>query len=132
MRALTNYGCCMEKSYLPNRKYRGEYRGHSVNVAVASMPRETVASALYAWVGDLKSGIKRIAAIADCSPRTAENWIAARNMPSGEGLIALMRESDEVFHTVLVLANRMPDAERLRRINQLEAMLKTIEQEAAE
>lgn len=132
MRASTNYGCEMEKSFRPNRKSRGEHGGRSVNVAVATLPRETLATALQSWVGDLKSGIKRIAAIADCSPRTAENWVAARNMPSGEGLIALMRESDEVFHTVLVLANRMPDAERLRRLHQLEAMLKTIGREAAE
>jgi hypothetical protein len=122
----------MEKSYRPNRKSRGEYGGVPVNVAVASMPRETLASALQAWVGDLKSGIKRIASTADCSPRTAENWVAARNMPSGEGLIALMRESDEVFETVLHLAGRMPDAERLKRLNQLEAMLRTIDREAAE
>lgn len=116
------------------RKMREEHGGREMTVAVVPYTdaREGIAEACRRWAGNCKSAAKTIARAIDCSPRTAENLLAARNAPNAEGLIALMRESDEVFHTVLVLANRMPDAERLRRVQQLDAMLRTIDREAAE
>jgi hypothetical protein len=38
--------------------------------------------------------------------RTVKNWIAGKNGPSGEHLVALVRHSDVVFKTVLFLAAR--------------------------
>lgn len=116
------------------RNCRGEQGRAAMTAAVVPYTdaREGIAEACRRWAGNCKSAAKTIARAIDCSPRTAENLLAARNAPNAEGLIALMRESDEVFETVLHLAGRMPDAERLRRIRQLETMLKTIDRDAAE
>lgn len=40
------------------------------------------------------------------SERTVKYWIAGERGPSGEHLIALARNSDIVFHMVLLLADR--------------------------
>src|SRR5438105_13048773 len=38
--------------------------------------------------------------------RTAKNWLSGSNGPSGEHLLQLMRNSDQVFECVLKLSNR--------------------------
>jgi hypothetical protein len=38
--------------------------------------------------------------------RTAKNWLSGSNGPSGEHLLALMRNSDQVFECVLRLSRR--------------------------
>lgn len=44
----------------------------------------------------LRHGHKLLARDAGTSPRTAENWLRGNNAPSGENLIALMAECEEL------------------------------------
>lgn len=42
--------------------------------------------------------------------RTVTNWLGGVRGPSGLHLVSLIGKSDEVFRTVLVLANRLPES----------------------
>jgi hypothetical protein len=82
--------------------------------------------------GNCKSAAKMVARAADCTPRGAENLLAGRNAPNAAGLINLMRESDEFCITVLELAGRGDLARKVEVVSKLDAMLRTIERDAAE
>lgn len=107
------------------RKSHDEQRGLRMTAAVVPYTnvREGIADACRRAWGNYKSAAKEIARAIDCSPRTAENFLAARNAPNAEGLVALMRESDEVFYTVMHLAGRLPEAERMAKLQRVELML---------
>jgi len=109
--------------------FREEKERYPMTAAVATYTdaREGFAQALRRWAGDCKSACKKIARAADCSPRTAENWLAATNGPNYEGLLGLLAESDEVFYEVMRQANRLPDADRLAKLKKLEEVLTMME-----
>jgi hypothetical protein len=69
-----------------------------------------IADALRRDFGDAPTHVKHIARLTGVNARTVQNWLQARNGPSGAGLVVLMRHSDEVTAAVLTLADR----ERLR------------------
>jgi hypothetical protein len=54
--------------------------------------------------------------------RTAKNWLAGINGPSGEHLLRLVRNSDRVFECVLMLSGRQPILSR----NNLEELLNVL------
>ena len=62
--------------------------------------------------------------------RAVRNWFEAKNAPSGENLVILMRLSDEVLETVLRLADRQ-DLVAARKLSaargKLEEMLAMID-----
>jgi hypothetical protein len=57
--------------------------------------------------GTSPAKVKHLARLTGSNPRTVQNWIYARNGPSGEGLVVLMRHSDAVTSAVLSLAGRL-------------------------
>lgn len=65
-----------------------------------------VADALRREFGDTPAHVKHIARLTGANPRTVQNWMQARNGPSGTGLVVLMRHSDHVTTAVLELADR--------------------------
>jgi hypothetical protein len=65
-----------------------------------------VADALRRDFGDTPAHVKHIARLTGANARTVQNWLQARNGPSGAGLVVLMRHSDEVTTAVLTLAER--------------------------
>lgn len=65
-----------------------------------------IARALALEFGDSVSKVKVVARLTRSNERTVKNWFGGRNGPSGEGLVALMRHSDEVLGAVLRLARR--------------------------
>ena len=67
---------------------------------------EAVASALRREFGAVPGAVKQVVRITGANERAVRNWFEARNAPSGENLVALMRRSDEVLETVLHLAGR--------------------------
>jgi hypothetical protein len=69
-----------------------------------------VAGALHDELGGSHRAIKTIVRWTGASERTAKNWLAGTSGPSGEHLIALTRNSDEVFDAILILAGRNPAA----------------------
>jgi hypothetical protein len=74
-----------------------------------------IADALHAEWGSTLSSRKIVSRITNANERAVKNWFEARNGPSGEKLVELMKHSDAVFETMLVAS------ERLRAIK-LEAM----------
>lgn len=70
---------------------------------------------------------KAMARAAQSNTRTAQNWLEGKNTPTARHLIYLMRESDEVFQTVMQLSGRMSEAEKhevARKLEQIEKILK--------
>jgi hypothetical protein len=65
-----------------------------------------IADALRRDFGDTPAHVKHIARLTGANTRTVQNWLQAKNGPSGAGLVVLMRHSDEVTTAVLVLAER--------------------------
>ncbi len=65
-----------------------------------------IADALRKDFGMSPAKVKHIARLTGTNPRTVQNWLYARNGPSGAGLVVLMRHSDAVTSAVLTLAER--------------------------
>ncbi len=65
-----------------------------------------IADALRRDFGDTPAHVKHIARLTGANARTVQNWLQARNGPSGAGLVVLMRHSDEVTTAVLTLSER--------------------------
>ena len=86
-------------SFGKNRNEFRELRGRDMNALVA---RDPLADAMRAAFSSAK-GLARAAGV---STRQAENLRAGASLPSAQGLIALMAESDEVFAAVCRLAGR--------------------------
>lgn len=70
-----------------------------------------IADALRRDFGSTPAHVKHIARLTGANARTVQNWLHARNGPSGASLVVLMRHSDEVTNAVLALAERA-DLER--------------------
>ncbi|MBU2419167.1 MAG: hypothetical protein KKG14_10740 [Alphaproteobacteria bacterium] len=77
-----------------------------------------IADALRAEWGSTLSSRKIVSRITNANERAVKNWFEARNGPSGENLVELMKHSDAVFDTMLVASERQG---RLREIK-LQAM----------
>lgn len=67
---------------------------------------EALALALRQEYGSSTSTIKTVARLTSTNERTVKNWFDAKNGPTGENLVVLMRHSDIVLQTVLQLADR--------------------------
>lgn len=65
-----------------------------------------IANALQAEWGSTLSSRKIVSRITNANERAVKNWFEARNGPSGENLVELMKHSDAVFDTILVASNR--------------------------
>lgn len=65
-----------------------------------------IADALRRDFGSTPAHVKHIARLTGANARTVQNWLNARNGPSGAGLVVLMRHSDAVVTAVLALAER--------------------------
>ena len=67
-----------------------------------------IAVALAADFGASPSAVKRVARLTSANERAVRNWFEGKNAPSGENLVGLMRHSDAVLSSVLILADRSP------------------------
>ncbi|CAM5772741.1 hypothetical protein [Bosea minatitlanensis] len=65
-----------------------------------------IAVALKRSLGSTHAAVKTAAAWTGANERTAKNWFSGRYGPSGEHLVALARNSDEVLHAFLSMAGR--------------------------
>ncbi len=65
-----------------------------------------IAGALRDEVGNSHHAIKTVIRWTGASERTVKNWFAGTSGPSGQHLVALMRNSDDVFDALLVLSGR--------------------------
>ena len=67
---------------------------------------EIIAEALRRQFGGTPAAVKIVVRLTRANERAVKNWFDAKNGPSGENLVSLMRHSDEVLETVLHLAGR--------------------------
>ena len=57
-------------------------------------------------LGDSHRAIKTVMRWTGASERTVKNWISGASGPSGKHLIEIVRNSESVFATVMLLAGR--------------------------
>lgn len=65
-----------------------------------------IADALHYEWGSSLSSRKIVSRITSANERAVKNWFEARNGPSGENLVELMRHSDAVFEAILAASGR--------------------------
>lgn len=90
---------------------------------------QIVSDALRRQFEGSRSSVKMVVRLTNANERAVKNWFLAKNAPRGAHLIALMRHSDEILETVLILAGReeLLTAKKLAdALQQLENLLKTI------
>lgn len=73
--------------------------------ATLSFP-EVVAGALRREFGGTPAAVKAVVRLTRANERAVKNWFDAKNGPSGENLVMLLRHSDEVLESVLRMAGR--------------------------
>jgi hypothetical protein len=67
---------------------------------------KVIADALHRAYGDTHAAVKIVVSRTKANERAVKNWFMAKNGPSGRHLVDLIRISDDVLESVLVLANR--------------------------
>lgn len=67
---------------------------------------DAVVESLRAELGGTHQAVKIVARWTGANERTVKTWLAAKNAPGFDHLIALLKNSDSVLMTVLLLANR--------------------------
>jgi len=65
-----------------------------------------IGDALRREFGATTGAVKMVVALTGANTRAVRNWFAAKNGPSGENLVDLIKHSDEVLETVLLMADR--------------------------
>jgi hypothetical protein len=65
-----------------------------------------IASALHKQFGGTHAAVKTVVGLTGANERAVKNWFSAKNGPSGDYLIDLMRYSDRVLEVVLLMAGR--------------------------
>jgi AraC-like DNA-binding protein len=88
------------------RTFRSDSKVSSSATLDAAVFAQEVAAALDAEFGNRPHKVKEVARLTGCNERTVKNWFQARNGPSGECLVTLMRHSDQVLRLVLRHAKR--------------------------
>src|SRR5690242_725523 len=67
---------------------------------------EVIAQALRRQFGETHASVKTVVALTSANERAVKNWFSAKNGPTGEHLVDLVRSSDEVLEAVLLLSGR--------------------------
>ena len=85
-----------------------------------------IARGLRMGLGDTHRGIKIVMRWTGASERTVKNWFTGASGPSGEHLVALIRNSDEVLETCLTLAGREHTIVALKLIDARDRLIDTV------
>ncbi|MBR0968508.1 hypothetical protein JQ554_30520 [Bradyrhizobium diazoefficiens] len=67
---------------------------------------QIIADALHREFGDTHAAIKTVVGLTKANERAVKNWFMAKNGPTGQHLVDLVRTSDEVLEAVLLLSGR--------------------------
>jgi hypothetical protein len=76
------------------------------NLAVRDGYASSIAGILRVELGNSHQAVKTLMRWTGANERTAKNWLSGTNGPSGEHLLAIMRNSELVFESVLALIDR--------------------------
>lgn len=63
-----------------------------------------IADALHREFGGTHAAIKIVVGLTGATERAVKNWFEAKNGPTGQHLVDLMRTSDEVLQVVLIMS----------------------------
>jgi hypothetical protein len=86
-----------------------------------------IAAGLRKQLGDTHQAVKTVMKWTGANERTVKNWLAGANGPSGEHLIHLFRNSDEVFDAFLCLAGREHAVVAKKLVTTRDALAEAIE-----
>jgi hypothetical protein len=67
---------------------------------------QVIADALHREFGGMNSSVKTVVNLTHANERAVKNWFLAKNGPTGQHLVDLLRASDEVLVAVLLLSGR--------------------------
>jgi len=87
-----------------------------------------VAYALKCELGSTHQAIKIIRRWTGAGERTVKNWLAGTSGPSGQHLVDLIRNSDDVLTVLLILAGRQQVVAAQRLVDLRNKLAETIEQ----
>jgi len=91
---------------------------------------EMIAAAMTAEWGATPSARKEVGRLTNTDERAVRNWFEAKNCPSAENLVVLIRHSDTVLEAVLQLSGRkalLPSTRLLIVRDRLRGVLEAIE-----
>lgn len=107
-----------------NRAIKSGQRPMSTAAITTNAYAERVSEALRLKWGDHRSSAKEIAGKIGAGVGTVRKWLRGENGPSGEHLLKLVAESDEVWNAVLELSGRESmGADELARMRRALAIL---------
>ena len=86
------------KTFLRSSGTVANYDGYNFSAVISQTLRETF--------GGTRMSIKSVMAYTGAGERTVKNWFAGKNGPNGKNLVELVRHSDEVLETLLLIAGR--------------------------
>jgi hypothetical protein len=75
-----------------------KYDGYDFKAVIAETLRETF--------GRTGRSVKTVMAYTGAGERAVKNWFEGKNAPNGENLVELVRHSDEVLESLLLMAGR--------------------------
>lgn len=86
-----------------------------------------IAAALRKELGSTHQAIKTVMHWTGASESAVKTWLTGSHGPSGQHLVALVRNSDEVLHVLLLLAGRNKHLLAIRLANLRSHLVATIE-----
>jgi hypothetical protein len=86
-----------------------------------------IAQTLHKQLGETHQAVKILMRWTGAGERTVKNWLSGRTGPSGEYLLALIRHSDEVLDTLLLLAGRRQIAAANKLVEIRQTLADTVE-----
>jgi len=67
---------------------------------------QVIADALHREFGETHAAVKTVVGLTKANERAVKNWFMAKNGPTGQHLVDLVRTSDEVLEAVLLMSGR--------------------------
>ena len=89
---------------------------------------QAVAYALKCELGSTHQAVKIIRRWTGAGERTVKNWLAGISGPSGQHLVDLIRNSDDVLTVMLILAGRQQVVAAQRLVDVRNKLAETVEQ----
>ena len=86
-----------------------------------------IALTLHRQLGETHQAVKIVMRWTGAGERTVKNWFSGKTGPSGQHLLALIRHSDEVLNTLLLISGRQQMAAANRIVEIRNALVEAVE-----
>jgi hypothetical protein len=86
-----------------------------------------IAQTLHRQLGETHQAVKIVMLWTGAGERTVKNWFSGRTGPSGQHLLHLIRHSDDVLETLLLLSGRPQMAAAKRIIEMRNTLAETVQ-----